>query len=151
MEGGTLMSKALPTLITSLALVAMLALAGCGGPQASSSTSPHASSSVASARSSGAAAGAKAQSTAAADAPDSLSTQQADYIGEDAAKAAALKHVGVPETSCNNLTVALDETADSPRYDISFNCNGLAYYCEVDALTAAVLAYESEIDNPDIK
>ena len=145
------MSRTACMLITSLAIATMLALTGCGGSQASSTTSPQASSSAATAISSGAAAGANASSASSANAPDSHAQQAANYIGEDAAKTAALKHAGVPETSCNNLTVTLNEEGDSACYDVAFNCNGLAYHCGIDATTAAVLAYESEIDNPDIK
>lgn len=145
------MNRAACMFVTSLAIATMLALTGCGGSQASSTTSPQASSSAATAISSGAAAGANASSASSANAPDSHAQQAANYIGEDAAKAAALKHAGIPETSCNNLTVTLNEEGDSARYDVAFNCNGLAYDYDIDATTGAVLTFESEIDNPDTK
>ena len=147
------MNRAACMFVTSLAIATMLALTGCGGSQASSTTSPQASSSAATAISSGAAAGANASSASSADAPGSHTPQAVNYIGEDAAKAAALKHAGIPETSCNNLTIELDaEAADgSAHYDIAFNCNGLAYDYDIDATTGAVLTFESEIDNPDTK
>ena len=104
----------------TIALAAILALAGCGGSQPTPSST--------------------SASTAS-------SEQSADYIGEDAAKEIALKDAGIAEASTSGVGVNLDSEETPVHYDVNFEAGGLNYDYGIDALTGAVLTKELEIDN----
>ncbi|MDO4534086.1 MAG: PepSY domain-containing protein [Coriobacteriia bacterium] len=142
-------NKKLLALIASMALVAAMALAGCGGsqPAPSSSSAPEstAASSAAAEESSSAAAEASASSSAAAPAASSQSSDA--YIGEDAALEAALKHAGVNQADATEQQVELDTDDATVHYEVEFKSAGTEYSYDIDAATGEVMNFESEADD----
>ena len=108
-----------------LAAGLMLAmLAGCGGGQESSSQGG--------AQTGGAAAG---------------GTTAGGYIGEAAAKAAALGHAGVAEGDTYQMKVELDRDDGVYLYEVEFKAGGMEYEYEIDAYSGAVLKAERDYDD----
>ena len=70
-----------------------------------------------------------------------------EYVGEDAAKKAALEHAGITEAECSVLQVSLDVEEQPVCYDVEFASAGIEYDYEIDALTGAVLNYDAEVDD----
>lgn len=159
------MKKKALALVAMGVLVAALALVGCGGGQSSSaaSTSASASSAAASsassaadsasaaassaAASSAAASPAAAASSAAASSAAASQGSSAAYIGEDAAKTAALAHAGVSEADCTEMKVKLDTDDNPVHYDVEFKAGGMEYDYDIDPVTGDVLKYSSEVDD----
>ena len=152
-----------------------LCLAGCGGSQAASSSaasSSAASSPAASASASSAAAAASASASsaaasesaaassaaasasaaaasasAAASQPAASASSASQYIGEEAAKAAALKHAGLAAGDVTELKAELDLDDAVVHYDVEFKSGGMEYDYDIDAKTGDVLTSKSEVDD----
>ena len=71
------------------------------------------------------------------------------YIGEEAAKAAALKHAGVDASAARNIECELDWEKGTMVYEVEFTANGYEYDYEINAKTGAVVKYEKEADDDD--
>ena len=82
---------------------------------------------------------------------DSAATAQnvdtSNYIGEDAAKTAALARAGLAETDVTMTKCKLDLDDMQPHYEVGFVANGVEYDCDIDAVTGDVLAYEEDIND----
>ena len=137
-------NKKLLALIASMALVAAMALAGCGGsqPAPSSSSAPESSAASSAAAEASSSAAAPAASSAAAPAASSDA-----YIGEDAALAAALAHAGVNQADATELKAELDTDDATVHYEVEFKSAGTEYSYDIDATTGEVLSFESEADD----
>lgn len=69
------------------------------------------------------------------------------YIGEDAAKAAALTHAGVNESELFNLKIEMDVENGIMVYEVDFHVGNREYDYEINAVTGAVVKYENETDD----
>ena len=67
-----------------------------------------------------------------------------DYIGVEAAKAAALKHAGVTADSAEIYKTELSEDDNIPVYEIDFYVGTTEYEYEIHAVTGAVVKYERD-------
>ena len=76
----------------------------------------------------------------------SSQNQSGDVIGESAAKAAALSHAGLEESSVTRMEVELDRDDGKMIYEIEFKCNGVEYEYEVDAYDGTILKAEADRD-----
>lgn len=133
---------------SALALAVCLALVGCGGSQpASSSTAetPEASSSSAAAESTASSSEASKPAPAANANADAQASDA--YIGEDAAKEAALADAGFAEGDVTELEVELDQDDPTVHYDVDFKAGGNEYDYEIDAATGDILKSNSEVDD----
>lgn len=75
-------------------------------------------------------------------------TTNADsYIGDEAAKTAALKHAGLSAADCTELEAELDLDDATVHYDVDFKSGGMEYDYDIDAVTGDVLAYNVEADD----
>ena len=137
-------NKKLLALIASMALVAAMALAGCGGsqPAPSSSSAPESSAASSAAAEASSSAAAPAASSAAAPAASSDA-----YIGEDAAIEAALAHAGINQADTTELKAELDTDDATVHYEVEFKSAGTEYSYDIDATTGEVLNFESEADD----
>ena len=137
-------NKKLLALIASMALVAAMALAGCGGsqPAPSSSSAPESSAASSAAAEASSSAAAPAASSAAAPAASSDA-----YIGEDAAIEAALAHANVNRADATELKAELDTDDATAHYEVEFKSAGTEYSYDIDATTGEVLNFESEADD----
>ena len=61
-------------------------------------------------------------------------TAQADPIGIDAAKAAALEDAGVPADAVTYTTAGLDRKNGTEYYAVDFTANGQTYEYDIDAV-----------------
>ena len=66
-------------------------------------------------------------------------TAQADPIGIDAAKAAALEDAGVPADAVTYTTAGLDRKNGTEYYAVDFTANGQTYEYDIDAVTGVVI------------
>ena len=71
-------------------------------------------------------------------------TVSGDYIGEAAAKSAALSHAGVSEADVCWLQADFDRDDGVYVYELEFAANGLKYDCSVNALTGDIVKFEQE-------
>ena len=145
-------NKKLLALIASMALVAAMALAGCGGsqPAPSSSSAPESSAASSAAAEASSSAAAPAASSAAAPAASSAAAPAASsdaYIGEDAAIEAALAHAGINQADTTELKAELDTDDATVHYEVEFKSAGTEYSYDIDATTGEVLSFESEVDD----
>ena len=69
------------------------------------------------------------------------------YIGVDAAKAAALKHAGLSANEVTFTKAKLEKDDGRVVYEIEFYANGVEYEYEIDAETGKVISYDSERDD----
>ena len=151
-------------LAASAALVAVLGLAGCSSQQpaeeaapapetaapaeqadttsASTPEPPAPTESKPATEESAPAADTATDSSAAASAQDS-------YIGDDAAKQAALGDAGLAEGDVTELKCELDADDATPHYDVEFKAGGMEYDYDIDAATGAVLVANSEPEVDD--
>ena len=86
--------------------------------------------------------------------PTPLPTQKpADpvYIGEAAAKAAALKHAGISEADANFLRIKLEKDDGRWVYDVEFYSGNAEYDYEVDALNGSILSFDYDVENYEHK
>lgn len=162
-EGNNMASKKIMVCMAATALVAALALVGCGGQAASSSAASSAAASSAAASASAAsasaasaaaasasasAASASAASASAAAASSAAASASSDaYIGSDAAKEIALTHASVAEADAIELEVNLDTDDAVIHYDVEFKAGGQEYDYDIDPATGEILKYDSEIDD----
>lgn len=143
------------------ALVAALALAGCGGTQSASSstTSASGSASAASAEASASnAATSEASASASAAASEAASAAPAasasapaasgeSYIGEGAAIDIALSDAGFSADAVRELKAELDTDDSRIHYDVEFKNGNMEYDYDIDAVTGEILEANSEIDD----
>ena len=69
------------------------------------------------------------------------------YIGEAAARSAALSHAGVSESDASRIQVELDRDDGRTLYEVEFHVGRMEYSYEIDAYSGAVLKAEQEIDD----
>ena len=69
------------------------------------------------------------------------------YIGEEAAKSAALRHAGVSAADAAKLKCELDEDDGVWLYEVEFEVGRMEYEYEIDALSGAVLKAEQDLDD----
>ncbi len=67
-----------------------------------------------------------------------------DYIGEEAAKAAALSHAGADSANVVWTKAQFDRDNGRYVYELEFVCSGAEYDYEIDAATGAVIKAERE-------
>lgn len=67
-----------------------------------------------------------------------------DYIGETAAKEAALAHAGVSEADVCWLKADFDRDDGVYLYELEFTANGVKYDYDVNALTGDIVKFEQE-------
>lgn len=72
------------------------------------------------------------------------SASQNAYIGAEAAKTAALKHAGFSASQVTFLDAEYDYDDGRMIYEVEFHVNGTEYDYDIDALTGAVVKYQSE-------
>lgn len=72
------------------------------------------------------------------------SASQNAYIGVEAAKTAALKHAGFSASQVTFLDAEYDYDDGRMIYEVEFHVNGTEYDYDIDALTGAVVKYQSE-------
>lgn len=70
-----------------------------------------------------------------------------DFIGEAAAKSAALSNAGVSESEVTRIKCELDRDHGSYKYEIEFSVGRMEYDYEVDAYTGAILKAEHDYDD----
>ena len=66
------------------------------------------------------------------------------YIGEDAAKAAALQRAGLTEDQVRWEKCELDEDDGRFSYELEFSSGQHEYECEVEAFTGEILNFEQD-------
>lgn len=71
-------------------------------------------------------------------------TVSGDYIGETAAKEAALSHAGVSEADVCWLKADFDSDDGIYLYELEFAANGVKYDYDVNALTGDIVKFEQE-------
>lgn len=69
------------------------------------------------------------------------------YIGEAKAKAIALAHANVTESSVSKLQCELDREYGYICYEVEFDCMGWEYEYEIDAFSGAILKQKKEVDD----
>lgn len=74
---------------------------------------------------------------------DGVGTSSA-YIGEEAAKTAALSHAGISATQAGKLKAEYDYDDGIAVYEVDFEYNGYEYEYKIDAVTGAILEYEMD-------
>ena len=72
------------------------------------------------------------------------STDSSAFIGDDAAKAAALADAGLAEGDVANMRIALDFDERTPRYEVEFDTEEKSYEYEVYALDGKVMSFQTE-------
>ena len=71
----------------------------------------------------------------------------AKYIGEAAAKKAALTHAGIVESAVTGLKTELDRDDGKVYYNVEFRSGGVEYEYDIDAVSGKVLKAEKDIDD----
>ena len=74
-------------------------------------------------------------------------TGTGEFIGEAAAKAAALANAGVSESEVTRLKCELDREHGSYVYEVEFDVGRMEYEYEIDAYTGAILKSEHDYDD----
>ncbi len=72
---------------------------------------------------------------------------QPTYIGEVAAKKAALGHAGFDESAVTDLKVELDTDDGTVHYDVDFKQGGMEYDYDINATTGEIMKSKSEVDD----
>lgn len=75
------------------------------------------------------------------------SVDTGSFIGEAAAKSAALSDAGVSESDVTRIKCELDRDHGSYKYEIEFDVGRMEYEYEVDAYTGAILKSEQDYDD----
>ena len=75
------------------------------------------------------------------------SVDTGSFIGEAAAKSAALSDAGVSESDVTRIKCELDRDNGSYKYEIEFDVGRMEYEYEVDASTGAILKSEHDYDD----
>ena len=76
--------------------------------------------------------------------PQQQGTATGSYIGEDAAKAAALQRAGLTEDQVRWEKCELDEDDGRVSYELEFSSGQHEYECEVEAFTGEILNFEQD-------
>ena len=76
--------------------------------------------------------------------PQQQSTATGSYIGEDAAKAAALQRAGLTEDQVRWEKCELDEDDGRFSYELEFTSGQHEYECEVEAFTGEIVKFEQD-------
>ena len=76
--------------------------------------------------------------------PSTSTTTSGSYIGEAAAKTAALSHAGISEADVCWLQADFDRDDGVYVYELEFSANGLKYDYNVNALTGEIVKFEQE-------
>ena len=76
--------------------------------------------------------------------PQQQSTTTGSYIGDDAAKAAALQRAGLIEDQVRWEKCELDEDDGRFSYELEFSSGQHEYECEVEAFTGEILNFEQD-------
>ena len=79
--------------------------------------------------------------------PAQTTPAQPTYIGEDAAKKAALSHAGLDESAVTSLKVELDTDDGTVHYDVDFKQGGMEYDYDINATTGEIMKSKSEVDD----
>lgn len=84
--------------------------------------------------------------------PDATAVPNTEFIGETAAKTAALEHAGFQESDVIYLNVWLDYDDGRPKhYDVEFLVGNTEYKYEIDLYSSTILSQSMENhDTPDI-
>ena len=69
------------------------------------------------------------------------------YIGEEAAKQAALAHAGVAESDITRYEIELDMERGVMVYDVEFDASGIEYDYDINAQTGEVVRYDNKRDD----
>ena len=69
------------------------------------------------------------------------------YIGEAAARSAALSHAGVSESDASRIQVELDRDDGRTVYEVEMRNGRMEYDCDIDAYTGSILKWESDYDD----
>ncbi len=72
---------------------------------------------------------------------------QVTYIGDEAAKQAALSHAGFAASDVTELECELDTDDGTVHYDVDFKQGGMEYDYDIDATTGAVISNKAEVDD----
>ncbi len=73
-----------------------------------------------------------------------------NYIGADKAKEAALSHAGKAESAVTEMEVKLDYENGMMVYEVEFKADGYEYEYEINAVTGAVVTFDTELDDDTI-
>lgn len=125
-------SKALIPL-AALLCAGCLLLAGCAAPDAAPSSADTGDT-------------ASTPASTAASVPRQASAP-GDYIGEDAAKAAALAHAGLEEADVTFIHVYLDRDDGRQEYEVEFYSGNVEYDYDIDALSGEVLSFDQDAEH----
>ena len=79
--------------------------------------------------------------------PAQTTPAQPTYIGEEAAKKAALGHAGFDESAVTSLKVELDTDDGTVHYDVDFKQGGMEYDYDINATTGEIMKSKSEVDD----
>ena len=77
----------------------------------------------------------------------SSTVSTSDFIGEAAAKSAALSNAGVSESEVTRIKCELDRDHGSYKYEIEFSVGRMEYEYEIEAYTGAILKAEHDYDD----
>ena len=72
---------------------------------------------------------------------------QVTYIGDEAARQAALSHAGFAASDVTELKCELDSDDGTVHYDVDFKQGGMEYDYDIDATTGAVISNKAEVDD----
>lgn len=72
---------------------------------------------------------------------------QKGYIGEDRAKAIALKKAGLSADGLTSYEIELDTHKGIMVYDVEFTAGGFEFDCEISASTGEIVKFEKEYDD----
>jgi uncharacterized membrane protein YkoI len=72
-----------------------------------------------------------------------------NFIGEAAAKSAALAHAGISEADAAWLRCVLDRDDGYTLYEVGFRVGYIEYDYDIDALTGNIVSYDREDERYD--
>ena len=136
-------------LACTLAVPMALFLAGCGAQPAQSTDANANKESTQQTQTTDNKSQTNAQSTTQTQTQTQAQTTPAQptYIGEEAAKKAALSHAGFDESAVTNLKVELDTDDGTVHYDVDFKQGGMEYDYDINATTGEIMKSKSEVDD----
>lgn len=82
--------------------------------------------------------------------PVSSTMDTTSFIGEAAAKTAALNHAGLAESKVTFIKAKLERDDGRMIYDVEFYSGNAEYDYEVDAYTGKILSYDYDVENYSI-
>ena len=142
------MKKKIMAGIVALAMVSAMGLAACSGSSNTNNaanTNNTANTAATANANTNNTTNANANATAAAN--TNATNTASTYIGEEAAKTAALAHAGFAAGDVTELTAHLDTDDATVHYDVDFKNGGKEYDYDIDAATGNVLNYKTEVDD----